>query len=81
MIWKNAHPDYDITAQGFDKSEEKEAASLFWNWGRAPASELGENEVWEDELGSSKADLFDNCSNQERYLKVKIRAPAMENNI
>lgn len=34
----------------------------------------GTHEVWDDELGSFKADLFDNCSSKDRYMTVKSRS-------
>jgi hypothetical protein len=76
IIWQNAHPEYKKVAQDLNEDQKKEESAKVWDWGRAPAqSEDGEErvEIWEDELGSFKANLFDNCSNKDKYLALKRR--------
>jgi hypothetical protein len=84
IIWQNAHPDYKEVAKGFNNNQ-----SLFpekvWDWGRTLASEADKEvnddnngdstgpEIWEDELGSFKANLFDNCSSKDKYLSLRIK--------
>jgi len=73
IIWQNAHPDYKKVAQGF--TEEKRSAQKVWDWGRVVASsgDSEAGEIWEDELGSFKAAVFDNCSSKDRYLALKMK--------
>jgi hypothetical protein len=79
MIWKNAHPDYDenqpVAQDDTEKKEEKEKtnSAKFWNWGRFLASDIENIEVWEDEMGSLKADLSDQCKKKEKYLSLKMK--------
>jgi tetratricopeptide (TPR) repeat protein len=60
------------------------SADKVWDWGRSLASEsekeVGDEssesngpEIWEDELGSFKANLFDNCSSKDKYLSLRIK--------
>jgi tetratricopeptide (TPR) repeat protein len=82
IIWQNAHPDYKEVAKQF-KGEQGLSPDKVWDWGRSLASEsekevgdeTGENgpEIWEDELGSFKANLFDNCSSKDKYLSLKVK--------
>jgi hypothetical protein len=37
------------------------------------SSEGGAPEVWEDELGTLRANLSNNCSNRDRYAQVKLK--------
>jgi hypothetical protein len=75
IIWKNAHPDYQKVAAKLTEEHHKEQAARTWDWGRTPAG-LGMDddgaEVWEDELGSFSANLFDNCESKDRYLALKM---------
>lgn len=72
MIWQNAHPDYKELAKKIsDDANRGPAAKEVWNWGKVEGGFSGTHEVWEDELGSFRADLFDNCSNKEKYLAIK----------
>ncbi len=70
IIWQNAHPDYKKIASQF-KEENRAPASLVWNWGKLPANIEDGGEMWEDELGSFKANLFNNCSSKDKYLALK----------
>ncbi len=73
MIWKNAYPEYEKVAHDLS-GEEKPSATRVWNWGKVSFKLDGDNEIWEDELGSFKADVYDNCENKEKYLSVKKQA-------
>jgi len=76
MIWKNAYPEYEKVAHEMT-AEERPSATRVWNWGKVSFSLDGDNEIWEDELGSFKADVYDNCENKEKYLAIKKQS-AME---
>ena len=69
IIWQNAHPDYREVARGLAQERPTNEGEV-WVWGGATAEG---GEVWEDELGSFRAELFDNCSSKEKYLSVKKR--------
>jgi hypothetical protein len=72
IIWQNAHPEYKEMAKKFNDDENKESAAAVWDWGRSPAALSDDaGEIWEDELGSFKARLFDNCGSKDRYLAIK----------
>jgi hypothetical protein len=72
IIWQNAHPEYKKIAQKLKDEQKREATAKSYDWGRAPASLDEEGgEVWEDELGSFAANLFDNCSSKDRYLALR----------
>ncbi len=73
IIWQNAHPDYKEMAMKLKDTDSKSAPSQVWDWGRLPAGSDRASEIWEDELGSFKANLYDNCSNREKYLALKNR--------
>ena len=62
IIWQNVHPDYRGIASGM--KDDRTAPEKVWNWGHVPNAGTDElkAEIWEDELGSFKANLFDNCS-------------------
>ncbi len=72
IIWQNAHPEYKKLAKELDDDADRAPASKVWDWGRTKvASENEDVEVWEDELGSFKADVVDNCSSKDKYLALK----------
>lgn len=71
IIWQNAHPEYKQVAQEMKNEQQKAAGSQTWDWGRSPANNEENQEVWEDELGSFKADLYDNCSSKDKFLALK----------
>ncbi len=75
IIWQNAHPDYKKVAQTMKGEGAAPNAATTWDWGRAPASLTDEDagEVWEDELGSFNANLYDNCSSKDKYLAIKAK--------
>jgi hypothetical protein len=74
IIWQNAHPEYKKLAKELDEGGDRSPASQVWDWGRTKvASENEEVEVWEDELGSFKADVVDNCSSKDKYLALKAK--------
>jgi tetratricopeptide (TPR) repeat protein len=70
IIWQNAHPEFKKMAHDLDNQESGTSASKTWNWGRAPGSD-DSSEIWEDELGSFKANLYDNCASKDRFLALK----------
>lgn len=42
-----------------------------WSWGRLPASDAGDAEIWEDEVGTSfRIHLVDKCKNQGKFLNA-----------
>ncbi len=65
LVFKNAHPDFSASMP----KKASEDSGLYW--GKAPGLDGEDGEIWEDELGSFRADLPDNCANQERYLALK----------
>lgn len=72
IIWQNAHPDYREIALKL-KKEREESKGQVLDWGKSAIALDTEEvaEIWEDELGSFKADVFDNCSNREKFLAIK----------
>jgi hypothetical protein len=74
IIWQNAHPNYQTVAQKF-KNDDKKAVdnSKVYKWGYTNDGLDGSGEIWEDELGSFKADLHDNCSNKEKFLAIQVQ--------
>jgi hypothetical protein len=73
IIWQNAHPDYKQVAKAIREDHDASARSKVWDWGRSLASSDENSEIWEDELGSFKANLFDNCSSKDKYLAIRIK--------
>ncbi|MBN22557.1 MAG: hypothetical protein CL678_14840 [Bdellovibrionaceae bacterium] len=71
IIWQNAHPDYDKIAEALKDQDRRLAKKQVMDWGTVQASMDGLGEIWEDELGDFKADIYDNCESKDRYLKVK----------
>jgi hypothetical protein len=65
LVFKNAHPDFTASLP------KKASQELGLYWGKAPGMDGEDGEIWEDELGSFRADLPDNCANQERFLALK----------
>jgi hypothetical protein len=73
IIWKNAHPDYQQVAAKLNEENRKEQAANTWDWGRTTASSDDDNaEVWEDEVGSFSANLYDNCESKDKYQALKM---------
>ena len=70
IIWQNAHPDYKELVVTFKKESRSNWADN-WNWGSVQGGLGGTHEIWEDELGSFKAEVFDNCTSKDKYLAVK----------
>jgi len=70
IIWQNAHPDYKQVAQQFE-TDQVASPEKSWDWGKTRALAEESGEIWEDELGSFKANIFDNCSSKDRYLALK----------
>jgi tetratricopeptide (TPR) repeat protein len=75
IIWQNAHPEYKEVAEKLKNEHQKVAKEKTWDWGHISTGGDENAEIWEDELGSMKADLFDNCSSKDKFLALKrIRA-------
>ena len=73
IVWQNAHPDYKKKAKQINESNESEKPSTAWNWGKVEGGLEGQEEVWEDEVGSFKADIVNNCSSREKYMKLRAQ--------
>ncbi|MBS1957872.1 MAG: hypothetical protein JST80_00225 [Bdellovibrionales bacterium] len=72
LVWKEAHPDYEKVSAEIETPEQEVANSTVWKWGRFLASDVENAEVWEDEVGTLKADISNQCDKKDRYLKVKL---------
>ena len=70
MIWRNAHPDFEEKAKLMMTEVKKPIPGHVWDWGKIRPNQ-GKVEIWEDELGSFKAHLTDNCANKEKYLALQ----------
>ena len=71
IIWQNAHPDYKKVAMKIKEENQRSSNEKTWNWGASFTSLDEDSEIWEDELGSFQANLFDNCSSKDRYLALR----------
>ena len=71
IIWQNAHPDYKQIAQRLRADFLGASANKTWDWGHALAANDEVQEVWEDELGSFNAEIYDNCSSKDKYLALR----------
>ncbi len=70
LVWKDAHPGFEKSAQALEDQKTGPDNSQTWNWGRFLASNIENAEVWEDELGALKADVVNQCNQKEKFLKV-----------
>ncbi len=70
LIWKNAHPNFEKMTKEMKDEKPVQDTAQTWNWGRFLASDIDQSEVWEDELGALKADVSDQCSQKEKFLKL-----------
>jgi hypothetical protein len=73
VVWRNLHPDYNQFVDEAKAAEQKGMGQRVWSWGTVVSSEGGAPEVWEDELGTLRANLSNNCSNRDRYAQVKVK--------
>jgi hypothetical protein len=72
IIWQNAHPDFKKVAKEMsDDSTNRAPASKVWDWGKASNITEEGAEIWEDELGSFKANMADNCTSKDKYLAIR----------
>ena len=77
LVFQNAHPDYkDVAARLKKTGKGQWAADQVYNWGATPGGLEGADEIWEDELGSFRADLTDHCESRERYLTLRLKGNA-----
>lgn len=75
MVWQNAHPDFkEVSKKMEDEADRRPAGAAVWDWGNISGGLSGSQEIWEDELGSFRAELQDNCSNREKYISLKNAA-------
>lgn len=70
IIWQNAHPNYKKMAEKM-KTSGSHAADKVWDWGKTQGGLNGKSEVWEDEIGSLSAELYDNCESKDKYLAIE----------
>jgi|GEM_PF-4617611 len=70
MIFTNSHPDFNKKISELKKREGFGLKAQELNWGQVSTEELGQSEIWEDELGGFKANLPNKCdkSNLARSL-------------
>jgi len=61
MIFTNSHPDYNKKMAALKAKEGYRLKANELNWGQISTEELGQSEIWEDELGGFKADLPNKC--------------------
>jgi hypothetical protein len=61
MIFSNSHPDYAKKMAALKGKEGFSLKAQELNWGQISTEQLGESEIWEDELGGFKADLPNKC--------------------
>ena len=72
LIWKNAHRDFEVNQEQIKDDKEKPDSATTWSWGKFNSTELEDSEVWEDEIGSLKADISNQCAKKDKYSKLKI---------
>ena len=64
----STHHEVETVAQQVTMSHEDHP------WLTCTIDGVDENgEIWEDELGSFKANLFDNCSSKDKYLAIRVK--------
>ncbi len=71
IIWQNAHPDYKELAQQLKNDRQLASKEMTYDWGKITIGSDEEEEIWEDEMGSFKSNLFDNCNSKDKYLVIK----------
>ncbi len=74
LVWQNAHPEFqNMVKTGKISSNRGIAggAGDVYNWGKSGTGFDGKEEVWEDEVGSIRATLQNNCANKEKYMKIQ----------
>lgn len=73
VVWQNAHPEYKEFAEDLKAKRRADMASQVYIWGAPQKNREGLSEVWDDEFGTTSANLVDNCSNREKYLDVLLK--------
>lgn len=68
VIFSNANPDFSKKISELKKKKGFKLKSDEMRWGSISTSQLGQSEIWEDELGGFKADLPNKC-NKARVAK------------
>jgi hypothetical protein len=74
MVWRNVNPEYNAWLE--QQEPESRPNDLFWKWGSMPTDPKHIDEVWEDELGYTAANVGDECKAREKYKKEKFGTPA-----
>ena len=75
IVWQNAHPGYKAAALQMKESKTRASAGRVWDWGKIEGGFDGKGEIWEDEVGSLSADLYDNCESKDKFLGLKEKPP------
>lgn len=78
LIWQNANPEYRKIAAELQANERAAQKGRVWNWGSSALS-ADDSEIWEDELDSARADIYDNCSSKDKYLALRKVKTAEKN--
>jgi hypothetical protein len=73
MVWRNVNPEYNAWLE--QQEPESRPNDLFWKWGSMPTDPKHIDEVWEDELGYTAANVGDECKAREQYKKEKFGTP------
>lgn len=71
LFWENAHTGYREQVQSGELAEARSrGGSQIYRWGRTNAALRSKYELWEDEVGSIRLLLSDNCADKENYKKL-----------
>jgi hypothetical protein len=68
------NPEYQAWLE--KQEPESRPNDLFWKWGSMPTDPKHIDEVWEDELGYTAANVGDECKARDQYKKEKYGTPA-----
>jgi len=78
IVWQNANPDYEKVADEIEAKKKAAAKSKVWSWGQVSGGIFGNEEIWEDELGSFKAQLVNNCSTKKKFVQIKTKTSLVQ---
>lgn len=71
MVWRNVNTEYLTWLE--DQEKDKRSQSKFWDWGKTPVNPNSKDEVWEDELGWTLADVDDECKLKKKFKDDKTK--------
>lgn len=76
IVWQNAHPEFQkmVKAGKITSSTSRSVSSSagdVYDWGKSGTGFDGQDEVWEDEVGSIRANLQNVCASKEKYMKLQ----------